>query len=69
MFSFNFGQKFDVNHPPTPLSEAKIGKKPVFLNMSDVFVFCLDFFDMLDGSSWYNTSGFRLSSCFGRLYS
>ena len=45
MFSFSFGQKFDVN-PPTPLFR---GQNQFFLG--DVFIFCLDFFDMLNGSS------------------
>ena len=30
MFSFNFGQKFDANHPPTPLSRGENRQKNGF---------------------------------------
>ena len=46
MFVFNFDQKVDVTPPPTPLFR---GQNQFFLG--DVFIFCLDFFDMLNGSS------------------
>ena len=46
MFVFNFDQKVDVTPPPTPLFR---GQNQFFLG--DVFIFCLDFFDTLDGTS------------------
>ena len=46
MFVFNFDQKVDVTPPPTPLFR---GQNQFFLG--DVFIFCLDFFGMLNGSS------------------
>ena len=55
MFSFNFGQKFDVNHPLTPLLRGKNrhAKKRLFLGDYVRFCFFLSrlTFDMLDGSS------------------
>ena len=46
MFVFNFDQKVDVTPPPTPLFR---GQNQFFLG--DVFIFCLDFFDTLNGTS------------------
>ena len=49
---FQLRTKFDVNHPPTPLLRGKSRQKTgLNSELGDVFVFCLDFFDMLDGSS------------------
>ena len=46
MFSFNFGQKFDVNHPPTPLFRGKNRQKTgfsevTFLFFVSIFLTCL----------------------------
>ena len=65
MFSFNFGQKFDVNHPPTPLFRGKNRQKTdfsevTFLFFVSIFLTCL--------TAVAGTSGF-LPSFFGRLYS
>ena len=67
MFSFNFGQKFDVNHPhpPPPLLRGKNRQKNRFF-LGDVFVFHLFFFTC--STAVAGTSGF-LPSFFGRLYS
>ena len=45
MFSFNFGQKFDVNHPPTPLFRGKNRQKTgfswvTFLFFVSIFLTC-----------------------------
>ena len=48
MFVFNFDQKVDVTPPPTPLFR---GQNQFFLG--DVFIFCLDCFDTLNGTSWW----------------
>ena len=37
MFSFNFGQKFDVNHPPTPLFRGKNRQKTDFSEVTFLF--------------------------------
>ena len=50
MFSFNFGQKFDVNHPPTPLFRGKNRQKTGFSQVTFLF-FVSIFFTCLTAES------------------
>ena len=65
MFSFNFGQKFDVNHPPTPVFRGKNRQKTdfsevTFLFFVSIFLTCLTV--VADGSRFVLLFSRRLYS-------